>query len=99
ISGEDPQDIHRKNLPTITGVRLPVRFVVLTNELPSMRDASGAFLSRVVMIRMTESFYGREDKRLTQKLLQELPGILNWSIIGWQQLQEAGAFTQPESAQ
>jgi putative DNA primase/helicase len=99
ISGEDPQDIHRKNLSTITGIRLPVRFVILTNELPSMRDASGAFLSRVILIRMTESFYGREDKRLTQKLLQELPGILNWSIYGWQLLQKAGAFVQPASAQ
>jgi putative DNA primase/helicase len=99
ISGEDPQDVHRKNLPTITGVRLPVRFVILTNELPSMRDASGAFLSRVILLRMTESFYGREDKRMTEKLLQELPGILNWSICGWQLLQQAGAFAQPASAQ
>ncbi len=26
ISGEDPQDVARKNLPTLAGVRLPVRF-------------------------------------------------------------------------
>jgi putative DNA primase/helicase len=36
-----------------------------------------------MMLRLTESFYGREDKALTEKLLTELPGILNWAIEGY----------------
>lgn len=98
ISGDDPQDVHRKNLPTISGIRLPVRFVIMSNELPSMRDASGAFASRVILLRMDRSFYGKEDKKLTERLLGEISGILNWAIRGWQLLQQRGGFEQPESA-
>lgn len=97
ISGEDPQDIHRKNLPTISGVKLAVRFVMMTNELPSLRDSSGAFANRVVMLRTTRSWLGKEDKQLDARLQHELPGILNWSIEGWQRLQQRGHFRQPDS--
>jgi len=99
ISGEDPQDVARKNLPTLAGVPLPVKFVVMTNELPNMRDASGALTTRVILLRLVRSFRGREDKTLINRLLPELPGILNWSIRGWQRLQGRGEFLQPESGQ
>ncbi len=32
-------------------------------------------------------------------MLTELPGILNWSIEGWRQLQERGHFVQPASVE
>jgi len=99
ISGEDPQDVARKNMPTLAGIRLPVRFVLMTNELPNMRDASGALTTRVILLRLTQSFRGREDKTLTKRLLRERAGILNWSIQGWQRLNERGYFQQPESGQ
>lgn len=98
ITGEDPQDINRKNLPTLTGVRMPVRFVLMSNELPALKDASGAFMTRVTLLRMTESFIGREDRTLSDRLAQELPGILNWSIEGWKRLNSRGHFIQPSSA-
>ena len=41
ISGEDRQTIDRKNLSPIT-TTLPTRFLILTNELPRLNDASGA---------------------------------------------------------
>jgi putative DNA primase/helicase len=47
---------------------------------------------------LTESFYGREDHGLTDRLMAELPGILNWAIEGWQRLRERGFFIQPASA-
>ena len=31
---------------------------------------------------LKETFYGREDTELIDKLLTELPGILNWSLRG-----------------
>ena len=99
ISGEDPQDVHRKNLPTLTGLRLPVRFTLLTNELPNLRDASDASLSRVVLLQLTKSWLGREDKRLGEKLFDERSGILTWSIMGWRRFVERGYFVQPESGQ
>lgn len=98
ITGEDPQDVQRKHQATLAGVRLPVKFFILANELPNLRDAAGALLSRTVLLRMTQSFAGREDRGLEQRLLIELPGILNWSIQGWQRLRERGEFFQPTSA-
>lgn len=97
ISGEDPQDVHRKHLRTLTGVKLPVRFVLTTNELPSLTDASGALNGRVVLLRMTRSHLGSEDRGLGDRILRELPGILNWAIRGWHALRERGSFTQPET--
>lgn len=98
ISGEDSQDVHRKNLPTLCGIKLPVRFVLTTNELPALQDSSGALVNRVVMLRMTRSWVGKEDKGLDGQLQTELSGILNWSIEGWQRLQDRGKFQQPETA-
>jgi putative DNA primase/helicase len=40
ISGEDPQTIPRKFLPDWNG-SLPTRFMLMTNELPKIEDASG----------------------------------------------------------
>lgn len=98
ISGEDTLTIDRKHMTSVT-MKLPTRFVFLTNELPRLTDASGALAGRFMMLRLTESFYGREDKTLTAKLLTELPGILNWSIEGWRQLRERGHFVQPGSVE
>ncbi|MFB3077201.1 MAG: hypothetical protein ACE1Y4_04260, partial [Lysobacterales bacterium] len=45
-----------------------------------------------------KSFYGREDHDLKNRLLGELPAILNWAIEGWQRLQDRGHFLQPPSS-
>ena len=47
---------------------LRVRFLVISNELPSLADASGALASRFIVLRLINSFYGREDQRLTERL-------------------------------
>jgi len=96
ITGEDSITIDRKNMSPIT-VRLPTRFVILTNELPKLSDASGAIVSRVVLLHTTRSFYGKEDHDLTERLLDELPGILLWAIEGWRRLRDRGRFLQPQS--
>ena len=97
ISGEDCLSIPRKYLTDYTA-KLSVRFLVLSNELPRLADSSGALASRFVIMTMTNSFFGKEDPALTTKLLAELPGILNWSIEGWQRLQGRGYFIQPASS-
>jgi putative DNA primase/helicase len=97
ISGEDAQTIDRKNMAHIT-CKLAVRFMILTNELPRLNDPSGALVGRLVLLRLTESWYGREDVSLTAKLLTELPSILLWAIRGWERLQKRGYFLQPASS-
>jgi len=96
ITGEDWLTIDRKNLAPVT-LKLTARIMLLTNELPRLADASGALANRFVVIRMTESFLGREDNGLTDRILKELPAILNWAIVGYRRLCERGRFLQPES--
>jgi len=97
ISGEDRQQIDRKFLPAWNG-KLNTRFVIMTNELPRISDASGALASRFVVLTMTKSFYGAEDRGLTTRLLGELPGILNWAIEGWKRIRKRGHFIQPNAS-
>ena len=97
ISGEGSPTVDRKNRTSWTG-KLPTRFIVLTNELPRLADASGALASRFIILRLTRSFYGREDRQLASRLVTELPAILNWSLAGWDRLHERDSLTQPASS-
>jgi putative DNA primase/helicase len=97
ISGEDAITIDRKYSSSWTG-RLPTRFMVLTNELPRIADTSGALAGRFIILLLRLSFFGREDLGLAGRLLSELPGIMNWSLVGYRRLQQRGHFVQPASA-
>lgn len=97
ISGEDTLSIPRKYLPDWTG-KLATRFLLTTNELPRIEDASGALASRFVVLMLTQSFYGREDHDLLDRLVPELPGILNWALEGWDRLYARNRFVQPEAS-
>jgi putative DNA primase/helicase len=97
ISGEDVITVDRKFRETWTG-RLQTRFLILSNELPRVADASGALAARFIVLVLTNSFYGREDLGLIDRLFTELPGILNWSIAGWRRLRTQRHFVQPRSA-
>jgi putative DNA primase/helicase len=54
--------------------------VLFSNELLRMQDQSGALASRFIVWQMRQSFLGREDFDLTNKLLAERPGILNLAL-------------------
>ena len=97
ISGEDEVSVARKFLEDWIGA-LYVRFVILTNELPHINDASGALASRFELLTFTESFYGREDRGLFNKLAPELPSIALWALEGRDRLYKRGHFVQPTSA-
>jgi putative DNA primase/helicase len=77
---------------------LQVRFLILSNELPGIADASGALASRFVLLTLENSFYGKEDLDLADKLIGELPGILNWSLRGLDRLRQRGHFEMPQSS-
>ena len=96
ITGEDAISVDRKNIGAWEG-KLTTRFVLMTNILPGIVDGGGAVASRFIVIRFTQSFFGREDPKLTDKLMSELPGILNWALDGLQMLHDRGSFLQPAS--
>ena len=45
------------------------------------------------------SFYGREDLQLSDRLLNELPGIAAWALEGLRRLQYNGRFIEPAASQ
>jgi putative DNA primase/helicase len=98
ITGEDSLNVPRKFLPDWIG-QLPTRFLILTNELPNFPDTSGAISSRFILLQLTQSFLGREDRQLTEKLSKELPGILNWALDGLARLTNRGHFILPKSSE
>ena len=61
---------------------------VAANHKPIVRGDDHAIWRRIHLIPFEQTFEGNaQDKRLKQKLLAELPGILNWAIEGcllWQ---------------
>lgn len=97
ISGEDAVTVDRKNMSLIT-TRLTSRFMIFSNELPRLTDASGALASRFLLLRMVKSFYGQEDHGLSDRLIAERRGILLWAIEGWKRLRGRGHFVQPTSS-
>ena len=97
ISGQGRQTIPQKYRDDWSG-HLSVRFLIVSNELPRIVDASGTMASRYVPLLTTRSFEGKEDLALMEKLLPELPGIANWALRGWDRLRERGHFLLPEAS-
>lgn len=103
LSGEDDQSVDRKHREAWHG-QLMARFAMFTNEPPRFTDASDALPARMIALELIHSFYGHEDRTLTDKLIGgrgspgELPGILLWAIEGWKRLQDRGRFVQPVSS-
>ncbi len=96
VSGEDSITVNRKFRDQVT-VRLPTRFMIISNELPAFGDASGAIASRFIITTLTESFLGKVNIRLEQQLLAELPGILNWALVGLDRISRQ-PFTVPKAS-
>lgn len=95
ISGGDPQDIPRKFKDTLSGYQLPTRFTIFSNEVPNLKDFSEAFVSRCIFLSMPNTYLGREDLGLLDRLRSELPGILNWAIVGRHFLNKSKHLVQP----
>jgi putative DNA primase/helicase len=96
ISGEDTITVNRKYREQWTG-KLPTRFMLISNELPQLGDASAAIAGRFITLLLTQTWLGREDPDLEPALHRELPGILNWALDGLERLTSNGRFTVPES--
>lgn len=94
IVGEDSLTLDRKHRDAVTE-RLGVRFTISMNQIANLPDASGALKARLIVLPLTESFVGREDQELEDRLHAELSGILNWSVRGLNELRSLKRFDQP----
>lgn len=87
VSGGDTFDVERKGKPSLSNMLLPGRIIMQCNRFPNFKDPSGALLRRLQVLVFKQSFVGKEDAQLTDKLLRELSGIFNWAIQGLALLQ------------
>jgi putative DNA primase/helicase len=94
ISGEDGQTVERKNIGDWNG-KISARFQMAGNSLPNFGSNTAAMATRLLIIPFERSFKGSEDRRLTEKLIAELPGILNWCLVGLDRLRARGDFFEP----
>ncbi|MFD7918873.1 phage/plasmid primase, P4 family [Streptomyces sp. NPDC059740] len=97
ISGDDTIDVDRKYREQWTG-KLPSRLMILSNELPHFGDSSGVIANRFVLLSMRVSWLGKEDPTLTDRLTDEMPGILNWALDGLARIQRTRRITEPASS-
>ena len=97
IVGGDTITVNRKNKESWNGY-LPTRIVIYSNEVLQLTENSNALTGRMVVLKMTKSFYDQEDTELAHKLEQELSGIFNWALEGLKRrLARGGHFLQPTS--
>ena len=74
------------------------RSVIYSNEVLQLTENSNALTGRMIVFKMTRSFYGNEDTELSEKLKKELSGIFNWAMVGLRRrLERGGRFEQPKS--
>lgn len=75
------------------------RLIGATNSLPRLLDHTDGFARRAIILQFNRQFKEHErDVRREEKLLTELPGILNWAITGLQNLLRRGQFDVPPSS-
>ncbi len=94
LTGQDPitaRFLH-KNYFTFQPV---AKFWLASNLKPTVKDESEGFWRRVHLIPFTQSFIGREDKTLKQRLRDEAPGILAWAVRGCLEWQAHGLNPPP----
>jgi len=97
IVGGDTITVNRKNKESWNGY-LPTRIVIYSNEVLQLTENSNALTGRMIVLKMTEAFYDKEDADLSSKLDKELSGIFNWAMEGLKRrLARGGRFVQPES--
>ena len=107
VSGLEMLDIEQKHRDSFDA-RIEGKIFASSNDILEFNDPSGALFARLIVLKFTKSFLPSDDpdyeegqdqdSTLKTKLLDELPGMLNWALIGAKRLKENGRFTQPEES-
>ena len=99
IVGRDGVTVNRKYLPQLPDVRLPGRITIAVNDLPDLTDHARALERRLLALHFSESFEGREDTTLKDRLPEEAPGIAVWALAGLRRLRRLQRFTIPAASE
>jgi putative DNA primase/helicase len=98
ISGRDYVSINRKYLNHAPSCRLTCRITIGVNDLPDLPDHARSLERRLLLLHFAQSFEGREDIHLKDKIVAEAQGIAMWALEGLRRLRNSGRFTIPASA-
>jgi len=82
IVGKDPISINRKYEAPIRNVVIDAIPIMQSNEIPKLPNKGLGLSGKMVLIPFNTSFAGREDYRLSEKLMAELEGIAFWAYQG-----------------
>jgi len=77
-------------------VQPTARLMLATNTPPRVSDRSQGLWRRILYLPFEVTIpTERQNPRLAEELLAELPGIFNWALLGLARLREQGRFTEP----
>jgi len=102
IVGGDTLDVNRKNRDVLSGVAISARLVVTTNNMPRISDTSNGLWRRLIFLEFPVEIpiERRIPKNiLLPRLTAELPGILNWALLGLRRLLDRGRFEETATGQ
>lgn len=95
LTGEDAVRARRLHENSVEFVPI-AKYFLLVNHKPVIKGRDRGIWARMRLIPFEVSFEGREDRTLKDRLLGELPGILNWALDGFADWYENGLRTPPE---
>lgn len=76
------------------------KWIVSGNSLPTTRDKSHGYFRRWLIVPFTRKFVGadRDNDLGRQIIAEELSGILNWALLGFQSLCAGDGFAIPDAS-
>lgn len=96
LTGEDPIKGNRKYGSQFEFTNQAL-MAFSANELPTVSEASRAYAERMKPFSFPNSFAGREDKSLEEKLIAELPGILARWVRAYGRFLARGGYARTDS--
>jgi putative DNA primase/helicase len=87
--------INRKHLTHMAECKLGCRLTITCNDLPELPDHGRSLERRLNLLYFGQSFEGREDTTLKDRIGREAPGIVVWALEGLKRLRRNGKFTLP----
>jgi|GEM_PF-1670895 len=95
LTGGDKIEAQHKGCPRFQ-MQNQAMLVFSANSIPATSENSGAFLARVAPFEFPYSFVGREDKRVEDRILGEIPGILRLLVEALHRRKQRGNFLPQE---
>jgi len=89
--------VSRAMYKDFTRVENTAKIIVSLNEMPAIKDFTMGLYRRIMLFEFKVSFLGREDTDLYDRLVSnELPGIVNWLVAGYQAFKKEGLHQTEE---